>query len=143
NARPTFSGAAGQRVSLNITNGSFGTNTCCAIRVSIQNPDGSNLVSPTYEANTGGFIDTVTLPTTGTYTIVIDPQGTTTGSGTLNLYDVPADASGSITIGGPSVVTGVGTPGQNARVTFTGTAGQRVNLNLASVTIGTSTCCSL
>jgi RHS repeat-associated protein len=143
NARPTFTGTAGQRVSLNLTNGSIGTSSCCAMKVSIVNPNGSNLVNPTYVGNTGGFIDTVTLPTTGTYAIFVDPQGTATGSVTLTLYDVPADASGTITIGGPSVTTSVAIPGQNARLTFTGTTGQKISLNLSSITIGTSTCCSL
>jgi len=78
--------------------------------------------------DTGGFIDTITLPTAGTYRIVIDPLGAVTGSITLTLYDVPADAGGPITAGGSSVVVTTATPGQNGSLTFTGTAGQRISL---------------
>ena len=47
----------------------------------------------------GGFIDVKSLPTTGTYTILVDPQSFAIGSATLQLYDVPADASAPITAG--------------------------------------------
>ena len=44
----------------------------------------------------------VTLAQTGTYTISIDPQSNATGSAQFTLYDVPADTTGSISIGGPA-----------------------------------------
>ena len=39
----------------------------------------------------------------GTYTILVDPQGTALGGATLTLYDVPADVSTEILPGGPSM----------------------------------------
>jgi hypothetical protein len=36
----------------------------------------------------------------------------------------------------------LGTPGQNATLTFSGTSGQRVTVRASNVTIGTSTCCT-
>ena len=76
-------------------------------------------------------------PSTGFYTILVDPQGTDLGSMTLTLYDVPPDLSGSIAIGGPPVSLALGpVPGQNATLSFTGTAAQRVNLRLSNVTLG-------
>ena len=74
NASITFSGTANQRVSLNITNVSISFSY-----VSILKPDGSTLTS-TAVFSFGKYIDTQTLPTTGTYTIFIDPQGTATGA---------------------------------------------------------------
>jgi hypothetical protein len=83
----------------------------------------------------GGFIDTKTLPATGTYTIFIDPTGAYTGNVTVTLYEVPADVQGTITIGGAAVPVSIGTPGQNGRLTFDGTANQRISLKMSSVTI--------
>src|SRR5262249_30640545 len=82
----------------------------------------------------GEFIDTKTLPATGTYTIRVDPSGMNTGSMTLTLYDVPPDVTGTITPGGPAVTVTAITPGQNAQLTFSGTAAQRVSLELTNVT---------
>ena len=64
----TFSGTTGDRVSLSITNVSIASSW-----VSIQNPDGSTLVSQTAVFTTGKFVDTVSLPQTGTYSIVRPP----------------------------------------------------------------------
>ena len=86
----------------------------------------------------GTFVDTRVLPVSGTYTITIDPQGAATGSTTLTLYDVPADVSGSIAIGGGPLPLSIATPGQNARITFDGTAGRAISLRLSSVTISSS-----
>ena len=133
NANATFPGAAGQRVSLKIGP------ACCSTKVSIQRPDGTNLVAPTSFATSGGFIDTKTLTVAGTYTIFVDPQAAVVGSVTLTLYDVPADPSTPIVPGGPAVTAATTTPGQNAKLTFDGTAGQRVSIGMAGVTISKST----
>src|SRR5438552_3988506 len=81
-----FDGAPLQRVSRLVSWVTIGTSACCSTKVSILNPDGSTLVPPTYVGTSGGFIDTRTLPSSGSYTLVVDPQGTATGSATLTLY---------------------------------------------------------
>jgi hypothetical protein len=131
NAKATFTGTSGQRVSLKIGP------TCCSLKVTIKKPDGTNLVAATSIGSSGGFIDTKTLPANGTYAIVVDPQSSTVGAATLTLYLVPADVVSSITPGGAPVTVTTTTPGQNAKVTFAGTSGQRVALKVAP------TCCSL
>ena len=142
NALVRFSGALGQRISLRLTSVTIGTSTCCSVRVSIQRPDGSNLVYPTLLGTSGGFLDTSTLPVSGTYTILVDPVGMDLGSLTLALYEVPADLSGSIVAGGGPVSLTFGPiPGQNAILRFDGTATQRISLRLSNVTFGSSTCC--
>ena len=103
--------------------------------VSIAKPDGSSFVGNTLFATTGNFVDTRALPVAGTYTITVDPQGAATGSATLTLYDVPPDVTGSFAIGGAPQPVSLGTPGQNARLTFDGHAGQAITLKLTSVTI--------
>jgi hypothetical protein len=131
NARLTFSGTAGQRVSLQLSNSTF--SGCIAVNDSIKNPDGTTLTSINL-CSASDFLDTVTLPVTGTFTVLVDPPGTITGSQTLLLNDVPPDVTGSITPGGSSVIITTTTPGQNVTLTFNGTAGQRVSLELSNST---------
>ncbi len=138
NAQLNFTGNAGQRVSLNVAFGSLDTSTCNA--VSIQNPDGTTLHNQTSACNATYFTDVLVLPATGTYTITINPGGTNVGTATLTLYDVPADASPAIFPGSPAVDAIITTPGQNAQLSFSGTAGQRVSLNVAFGGLDTSTC---
>jgi hypothetical protein len=142
NAALLFAGVAGQRVSLKLSGLTAGTSTCCSLKVGILKPDGSNLVPGALFGTNGGFVDTKTLPVSGTYTLVLDPQNLDVGGATLTLYDVPPEVTGSLTVGGSSVNVSLGTPGQNAVLTFTGTAGQRVTVRASNVTIGPSTCCS-
>jgi hypothetical protein len=142
NVRIGFDGVAGQRVSLKLTGVSFGTSCCSGATVSILRPEGSTLVAPALFGTNGGFLDTKTLPITGSYTVVLDPQSNATGSATATLYDVPADITGSLTVGGAAQTVALNVPGQNARLTFSGTAGQRVTLRLTGVTIGPSCCTS-
>src|SRR5262245_693258 len=143
NALLTFAGTANQRVALKLSSVTIGTSTCCSARVSILKPDGTTLVYATPFGTSGGFVDTKTLPVSGTYTILVDPQLTDVGSATLTLYDVPPDVTGTMTPGGSPLTVSMGpVPAQNAFVTFSGTQSQRIALGMSNVTIGTSTCCS-
>jgi hypothetical protein len=141
NGKLSFHGSAGQRVALELTGVTIGTSSCCSTKVSILKPDGTNLASPTTVGTSGGFIDTKTLPVTGAYTVLVDPQSNATGGMTLTLHNVPADTQGSIAVGVPATVTTTAL-GQNAKVTFTASVGQRISLEMSDVTIGTSSCCS-
>jgi large repetitive protein len=138
NVRATFSGAAGQRVSLDITGVAIGTSGCCSMKVWIAKPDGTLLVNQTYVGNAGAFFNTRALPVAGTYRIVLDPQGTAKGSATLKLYTVPADLSIPAVADGSPNVASVGTPGQNAYFPFSGTAGQRVSLEVSDLTMASA-----
>jgi hypothetical protein len=142
NAQLTFAGVVGQRVSLKLSGVTMGTSTCCSSKVGILKPDGSSLVMGTLFGTSGGFVDTKVLPVSGMYTVVLDPQGMDVGNATATLYDVPPDVTGTLTAGGTSVNVSLGTPGQNATLTFAGTAGQRVTVRASNVTVGTSTCCT-
>jgi YD repeat-containing protein len=128
NVALTFSGTSGQRVSVLGASGSF-TNLSfgCEAAVRIRKADGTALSGDAC-VEFGGFLDTVTLPATGTYAVVLDPASTATGSVSLTLYSVPADASASITAGGSAVTMTISTAGQNGALTFSGTSGQRISL---------------
>jgi large repetitive protein len=133
NAKYTFTGTAGQRISATI-----GPSTMSMGFLSITGPNGSTVVGNTIFSTYPTFIDTRTLPTTGTYTITLDPYNDTTGSATVTLYDVSSDASGTLTVGGPAQAISIATPGQNGKVTFGGTAGQPVKLTISGVSIAIS-----
>jgi hypothetical protein len=129
-ARYTFDGTAGQWVNLGLTGVSIATST-----VSILKPDGSKW-SATTIGSSGGSLDPLTaLPETGTYTITVEPVGNYTGSMTLALS---SPVTGTLALDGPSVPVSLTKPGQTARYTFNGKAGQWVSLGLTSVDITSS-----
>lgn len=132
NARYTFTGTVGQTISLGVT-----SVTIPSLAVSIVKPDGTNLVAPTSFSTSGGAIDSQVLPSTGTYAIFVDPAQASIGNVTIRLYNTP-DVTGTITLDGATVTPSLTVPGQRARYTFTGTAGQWVNLGLTAVTISSS-----
>jgi hypothetical protein len=136
-AQLTFDGTAGQQVNLGVTEVSFGTGNY--VLISIVKPDETALVSTTMFTS-GGDLDTVPLPETGTYTIVVDPQGSSfnPGANTARLTLILSEpVSGAITVGGPSVPLTLNRAGQDARLTFDGTAGQQVNLGVTEVIFDT------
>jgi hypothetical protein len=137
NATETFSGTAGQKVSLNLTGVTVGTNPISGTNVTILKPDATALVAATPVGTSGKFIEPVTLPTTGTYTIAVDPQGANTGGITLNLANFAGDTTGAITANGAGVVFTAAAAGQNGTLTFTGSVNQRVSLGVSSDNIGT------
>jgi subtilisin family serine protease len=134
NARIAFTGSANQRISINITNATFSF-----AFLSILKPDGSAIGSSRIMGPGDTFIDTTTLPSTGGYTLFIDPNGASTGSATVQIFDVPPDVGGPITPSGAPVTVSIAVPGQNGRLTFAGTAGQRVSLNISGVTYSSAT----
>jgi hypothetical protein len=141
NAEVAFGGTTGRRISLKLTEVTIGSSCCSSAKVSILRPDGTTLLSATNFGTTGGFVDTKQLPQTGTYRIVLDPQSNAVGSATVTLYDVPADPTGTLVLGGPASTLTLDVPGLNGWRTFSGTAGRTVTLKLTAVSIGTS-CCS-
>ena len=126
-----FDGTAGQRIALQATSSTIPSST-----ITVMKPDGSNLLNPT-SLSGNWFIEPLALPVTGTYTIVVDPNSTFTGTMNLTLHNVPADISEAITAGGPAVTINTAV-GQNATLTFNATAGDRISLDLTNVTISSS-----
>ena len=140
NALLTFSGTAGQQVSLTLANSTFPVpcGYCSPVVANILNPDGTTLASTSINFNsTTAFIDSTTLPQTGTYTLEIDPQGGTTGSVDANLFlfnDQTGTIVPSASLPGNLITATTNTPGQNVLLTFSGTAGQQMSLTLANST---------
>ncbi|MEV0346464.1 VWD domain-containing protein [Nonomuraea sp. NPDC050680] len=129
NATWSFAGTAGQRIAFALTGGTWDNNGYA--RASVRNPDGTDLFKPTYCQSSCTF-DTVTLPVTGTYTVVADPYGATVGS--ISAQVVAGDVTGSLTAGGAPVKLTTTGPGQKATWSFAGTAGQRIAFVLTGAT---------
>ncbi len=129
-ALESFEGTARQRVSLET---SEETITRGAVR--IVGPEGKTLP----QEGTGSqenfgqqqpkLYGPVTLPSTGTYTIVVAPEGEFTGSLKLSTY-VVSDIKGSLTptTEGNSTAVSLPTPGQRALYTVAITANEAVSL---------------
>jgi RHS repeat-associated protein len=98
-------------------------------------PDGSTLSAANPwgpECNT--YIDAFTLPQTGTYVFDFVPLGSNTGDGTFTFYSVPANNtySTSPTNAGATVAETTTTPGQNAVITFHGSAGEGISVDTSN-----------
>ncbi len=135
NAKLTFSGTAGHSLSLFFNGNTIGNPLFNPTVVNLTSQTGTLVRSFTlYSHDT--MIESIVLPTTGTYTLSFDPNGSNTGTFNVALYDVPADATGSNTIGGGNVTATTTTPGQNAAFTFTST-----NPTTVTVSYDASSCC--
>jgi RHS repeat-associated protein len=123
NARVTFSGTSGQNLGLGITG-----NTTTGVQVLVRRPDGSTLSSGIFVAS--GERD-FTLDVTGSFTMFVDPIEARTGSITFTLSE---DLVATIAIGGSTTSVTTTRPGENARITFSGTAGQHLGVGLTANT---------
>lgn len=130
NASLTFNGVAGQRISMRVSD-ITNSNT---VAMTLLRPDGSTMASSSYIGRYGAFFDVMELSLTGTYTIRLDPRGTGTGRVTVQLNDVPAGVTADILPGGPAVAVATTVPGQNASLTFSGMADQRISLRVFGIT---------
>jgi YD repeat-containing protein len=132
NATITFSGTSGQILSFNVLSPTIGTAfNSCTLR--IYNPSNSQIVVGNCGTGASNYIDAVSLTATGTYSIVIDPQATATGSVSLSINN-DSDVTGTITIDGSAVTSTTTVAGQDVRLTFSATAGQRIVVYATSVT---------
>jgi hypothetical protein len=121
---------AGQWASIAVTSVTVGAG-CCSLKVFVINPDGTTLTSAFFGV-AGTTLTFPALPATGSYAILVEPEGANTGDATLALS---ADITGGVTVDGPSVPLTISRVGQNARFTFSGTAGQHVKVTTANVTM--------
>src|SRR5262249_6994423 len=118
----SFDGTAGHRISVLATTSGF---ACLAMPLTIKGPDGVPLAT-TYGCGTT-FLEPVTLPAPGLYSVVVDPSGPTTRSTSIQVYDV-VDVTGAIEINQQGMLVNLTAPGQNAALTFNASAGQSVTV---------------
>src|SRR5207245_697158 len=82
--------------------------------------------------NGTGFIDAVTLPVNGTYSVRFDPYSTRRGTATLTLY-LFTDVTGALSPNNTTTVN-ISYPGQNWVYTCSGMAGQQASVNVTNWT---------
>jgi hypothetical protein len=87
NGALTFDEVADEPVSFDFTDVTVGSSGCCSTLVKIKKPDGTIWNNATtYVGTSGGNIDMLTAPTTGTYTLVVDPQASAAGTLRVTLH---------------------------------------------------------
>ncbi len=128
-AKVTFTGKAGQRAYVSV--GSSSLPPECGV-LSLRSPSDDAIASGCIGPD--GDIDGTSLPSSGTYTVVIDPSGNSVGTAIVRIYLSP-DTIVRATIGGPAVTVSLPTPGQETLVTFDATAGDKVFVNATNSTI--------
>jgi len=129
-----FDAAANDVLSIAITGNTFTQSGY----LSVFAPDGSRVLDSEYVgAGSPGDLDLPKLTVAGRYTAVFAPAGVATGSVTVTLSAEVAGGSGAT-----RAVT-FGRAGQNARLTFTGTAGQRLKITVPANTVPNSTAATL
>jgi YD repeat-containing protein len=128
-----FDGIQGKRTSLLWSNSTFG----CGLTVSMLNPYGNTMRTNAGVCFSPLFLEPIVHPVSGTYTALVDPDSSDTGSVTVNLYDV-VDITGPIVADGPAVDLTFTTPGQNALLTFDGTTDQEVSVWVTNSTFLTN-----
>ena len=130
-ARYTFNGTEGQRVNLGLSSVNI-TST----GVTLLTSDGTILASTAVGTAGGALEDQNPLPTTGTYTVLIDPVGSYTGKMTLTLSTEVSDSLKMNTAPRPITLSRAG---QNGRYTFTGTANQQAMIKVTNNKLGNVT----
>lgn len=129
----TFQGTAGQQVNLDVTGYSAlsGNST-----LGLYDQEG-HFYGGTWISNPGllgSAYGPFTLNLTGTYTLLLVPEGPATGSATVQVLPMLPPVSGTVAIGGPSVQLTNTAPAQQLVWTFQGTAGQQVSIELNGYT---------
>ncbi|WP_433537304.1 VWD domain-containing protein [Micromonospora sp. CA-249363] len=122
-ARYRFAGQQGERVFVEVPTSTL-PNQCTPLEL---RDTEDRLLSSGCVINGVGEIDGTLLPADGTYTVVVDPTGRTTGTTTLRLVS-SRDRAGTIAVGGPPVVATVDRPGAVTSYRFTAGAGTSVTL---------------
>jgi YD repeat-containing protein len=118
-----FNGTSGQMVSVSVS-----TAFSCG-SMNVFTP--SNVLFESFSnCGNGFFAGAATLPETGTYTIQVSGGS---GNVTATVYNIVNNV-GSLVLGGPPVTFTDSTPGESPTLTFTGTAGQTITLNLSGGT---------
>lgn len=128
NARYTFSGAAGQSTSVRLL-GTVYSPAGSYLNLRVIKPDGNELASDWTLSAKSILVNLPSLPTTGTYTAVVDPAHGITFNGSLVL-----DPGISTPIDGATATVTTSIPGEPLRYYFTGTAGQRIDVGISGVT---------
>jgi YD repeat-containing protein len=139
----TFSGTAGQQLGLSLSN--FTTSVSgAALNVEVVTPSATNLTSGVFTpgATPNTFVlDLPALPTTGSYTVRVSPYPYPSSGQSMTFTGqvlVSSDVTASLATNGTPTTVTLAQPGQTARLTFNGTAGQDWTVNLSALSMSGS-----
>ena len=123
NGRHTFTGVAGKGYGISLT--SIATTPAGgSLQATVYKPDGTYWMACSFSGSNYGTCDLPPLPVAGTYTVVVYPG---TYAATYSLW-LSSDAAATLTANGAAQAFTSVRPGQNARYTFSATAGQNLSL---------------
>ena len=125
-----FDGTAGQQVFVELSHSTLPDQ--CGL-AELDGPDGADLGGACAVSGSGDFSRTV-LPSTGQYTVAIEPKNGATGSIEVQLF-TDADQTGTITADGPVVTATIAQPGATSSFAFQGSPGQQVFVELTGSTL--------
>jgi len=129
--RVTFAGVAGENLGLGISGVVLNPVSAATTTVAVYKPDASLLASVSCGTDgTRCAANLENLPVSGTYTIIVQPANGATG--TQRVW-ISHDVGGTLVSGTPATVA-ISRPGQNARVSFTASAGTLLALQVRGVT---------
>lgn len=135
--RITFAGTSGSRLELGLNGLAYDAASATSTSLNVYRPDGTSIAGGSCSTSTpGGGCEIAmpsSLPSTGTYSIVLfPPAGRRIVSGSLA---VSTFAPGTFVVGDPSQVVAIARPGQTARYTFAGAAGQLLRLGWSGASV--------
>jgi hypothetical protein len=131
----SFSGTAGENLGLGISNFVLSNTTYIYAYLTVYRPDGAVLVNAIncFASNGGCDASLSNLPATGTYSVVMRPVSTTDGTQMSFTATVSHDVALSLSPNSPQAVN-LSRNGQRGRLTFTGTAGSTIALQIGGIT---------
>jgi len=124
-ATVSFEGSACRRVSLrlNVVTGNLGCFAWVRIRKAADNAE---IANTSMCSDSVGWIDVVTLPISGLYNVVVTAAAGGSATVEVRIYDV-VDVTTAVVPNTPAINVNFTTPGQNARLPFHGTGGNRLS----------------
>lgn len=128
-----FTASAGENLGLGVDNFAQDPDVAGGATIYVLKPDGSTLTSFSCNRLSNGCAANLrNLPAGGIYRVSFEPS-LYAASGSARLW-LSHDVQQTLALGQSSVVS-LGRPGQDARIVFSGTAGQRIRLAASSPTI--------
>jgi VWD domain-containing protein len=132
NASFSFDGTAGQRVYIDVTSTTL-PNSCGVPE--LVGPGGFPIALGCISGGKG-YLDGTLLPATGRYQVLVQPSNGATGTITMRVI-TSIDLITPIVPDGPAATGTVSVAGQQARLTFGATAGERVFVDIVGSTVPT------
>jgi hypothetical protein len=127
-ARLTFAGTAGDSFAVKLY-GITSTPSGQVPNITVYKPDGLTLSGGTTISSTSAkIVDLPLLPTTGTYTVLIDPASGITWQGTASV-----DAGTTVSLTGTLPTLATSAAGEPLRYRFAGTTGQRLEVGVSGL----------